>query len=213
MNKKNKGTQPKTKEEILEGIKYKEKPKKELIKKTKISKPKNYKIVEETDIIKTGIKANIEKFMNPEDRILINMEMDSGDHRLFYVPIKGETFKYKGRSYCFDNNLKYYISTLKTYCLDYNQSLSIPFRKTIDVAKCKEGINALDDSLSTSLNPIVLTNALESKVVKDVVAGSSFEEALKLFKILLIVGVVVGVLHFILFVKASGILDNINLPI
>ena len=176
---------------------------------------KDTKIVDisQEKVLEGNIKAKVMNYLHPNDQILINMEMDTGDYRTFYVVLTDETFNYKGRSYVIDTQLKYFNTSLKTYCLNYHQSLSIPIFQRYDIHKIKEGICSLDDSLSTSLNPLVLVNALESKVVKDVVAGSSFEEALKLFKILLIVIAIVSIVHFGLFIKASGILDNINLPI
>ena len=166
------------------------------------------------DILKnSNIKTKVVSYLKPNDTIIINMTMNNGDRRTFIQDLKGESFEYQGGTYVFDNELKYYNSSLKSYCLDYHQSLSFPYRQNIDVSKIKEGVEALgEDTMINSINPNILNSAMNSKIVSDIVSGASFEEALKLFKIMLIIIAIVTVLHFGLFLKASGILDGLNMP-
>jgi len=198
----------------MEKNKVKKEIKTKEVKKVKVKKLQNTKItdVEIKRVPKGGIIDKIKQYFKENDLIIINMEMDNGDKRTFSIINNEKTFVYQDRAYIIDEKLKYYNSSLKSYCLDYHRSISVPLKNNYDALSITEAVGALDDEVITSLNPIVLKQALEAKVVRDVVSGSSLEEIFKFLKLMLIITTVVSVIHLFLFLKASGMLDSINLP-
>ena len=160
--------------------------------------------------------AGIEKVKDriwPERTFLIRMEMRSGDHTEFKKTIKESFFKYLGGTYLVDESLKYYVISSKCYALDYHQDCCLPIKRRIDVKKIKETIN-MSGSLEcgASTNPSTLDQFVESKIAEGVMKAQAVDEFLKGIKIMIIIILILGVIHFLLFIKASGMFSNIKMP-
>ena len=160
--------------------------------------------------------AGIEKVKDklwPERTFLIRMELRSGDHTEFKKTCKESNFVYLGGTYLIDESLKYYVISSKCYALDYHQDCSLPIRRRIDVKKITETIK-MSGSLEcgASTNPSTLDQFVESKIAEGVMKAQAVDEFLKGIKIMIIIILVLGVVHFLLFIKASGMFNNIKMP-
>lgn len=160
--------------------------------------------------------AGIEKVKDklwPERTFLIRMELRTGDHTEFKKTCKESNFEYLGGTYLIDESLKYYVISSKCYALDYHQDCCLPIRRRIDVKKIKETIN-MSGSLEcgASTNPSTLDQFVESKIAEGVMKAQAVDEFLKGIKIMIIVVLITCIIHFLLFIKASGMFSNIKMP-
>ncbi len=156
----------------------------------------------------------IKNKMNPDKELLINMELDNGLHTTFIVLIKNNSFTYKGKSYIIENEFKYFNLNASLWCLDYHESFVCPIQRKINITEIKrqvigKGITDID----RAINPLTLEQFIESQVIEKVMKGQALDELMRFLKIMSIITVVIALIHFGMFLKASGILDNINIGV
>ena len=141
----------------------------------------------------------INKWFNPDKMLQINMFLDNGEHVTFEVVIQNQSFDFKGQSYIVDLSLVYYSLTSKMYCLDYQQSSTIPYRNRLDISKLKQ---ALDDGAvqsKTALNPRLLKRWTDTSLVDKVFSGAELTK--KIDMITIMIYIVIGVVIISLFIS------------
>lgn len=159
-----------------------------------------------------GYFKKLKHSLNRPLALLIHMEMRNGYHNIFYVYPKGETFKYKGGVYKIEDEFKYFNAELNVYCLDYHQDIDIPIQNRINSSAIKrnllgKGITDIDQAI----NPKSLEQFIKSEVIQKVMKGQELDAFFRFMKIMIIINVLVAVIHFIVFLQASGILANMNI--
>jgi hypothetical protein len=159
-----------------------------------------------------GITKIKDKF-RPECTFLIRMELRTGDHTEFKINVKEPFYKHLGGTYLIDESLKYYVLSSKCYALDYHQDCCLPIKRAINVKQINEAMK-LSSSIEcgSSTNPSTLDQFVESKIAEGVMKAQAVDEFLKTLKIMVIIVLIVSLIHFLLFIKASGILKNIKMP-
>lgn len=169
--------------------------------------PKEYSAIKK----QTWIKKLQNKFF-PASVYLINMQLRNGFHNTFLISTNSNSFKYKGGNYVIDETLKYYNINAKCFSIDYHQDLSIPVRREIQIDEIKKAVkNSGLTEEEMSLNPKVLQSFIDSKIAEGVLRGQQIDEFLRMLKLWLVVIGIVVLIHFALFMKASGMLDNLHL--
>ncbi len=165
---------------------------------------------------KTSIKFWREWFLEkyyPTDIILIQMETSTGFRRLFTIKKSDDGFKYKGGNYLFVDSQKIYNADAKLYQLDYHQDCSLPISTKIPVDKIKQTLESLKElDVSHSVNPSVLHRFIKSKIAEGILKGTQLDEFMRKLNTFIIVIMVAVLVHLVLFLYASGILKNIQLP-
>lgn len=150
------------------------------------------------------------------NQLLINMELRTGDHTYFFIdPTKADNFTFKTGTYVIDAQLKYYNIQSRCYTLDYHQDMSIPVIRRVDVNELKQAIKAYhtakgEDHIINTTNPSLLKEFINSKVLEGVMRGQQISEWIKKVMVLMIIAVIIGGLHLILFVVKSGMLNELT---
>ena len=146
-------------------------------------------------------------------KFLINMELINGMHDTFYVFPKGESFKYKEGTYVIDDESKYYSVNSSCYCLDYHQSFNLPFKRKFPLNQVRKTIESIDDNeIETAINPSSLRQFIHQKVVEGLMKGQRLSEDLKQIKMIAGIAAFAAVIHLIIFVVKSGMLNSIQSP-
>jgi hypothetical protein len=178
---------------------------------TKEIKDKNIKSVS----YNTSFMEKIKIFFGKTRQILINMELQNGDFTSFIIFMSEniDCFKWGNKTFVIDESAKYYNIKFKTWCLDYHESLCLPVKRKVDVNGFieelhKDGVTDVE----MSINPLTLEYFITSSVIQKIIKGAEMEKVFDFIKLLLIIIGIICLAHFLLFIKASGILNNIHLP-
>lgn len=154
----------------------------------------------------------IEKYF-PAKCVLINMELVNGFHKLFIIIERDGGFIFRGKKYIFDDDSKYYNMDAKLYVFDYHETITLPIKRVIPVTDIKKIIESTADiDIEYAINPSTLQRFMTAKIAEGVMKGTLLDEFLRKLQMFIIVIMITVVVHFLLFVYASGILENINLP-
>jgi len=154
----------------------------------------------------------IEKYF-PAKCILINMELVNGFHRTFLVVEKDGGFKFRGKKYVFDDDSKYYNMDAKMYVFDYHEGIVLPIKRKIPVSAIKKTIESTDEiDIEYAINPSTLQRFMTAKIAEGVMKGTMLDDFLRKLQMFIIVIMVAVVVHLALFLYASGILENIQMP-
>ena len=148
----------------------------------------------------------------PSTQLFIQMELRTGKWDFFFIDIgKGSSFNYLGGEYIIDSDLKSYVTSLNLFSLRYHQDLCTPIKQIIPVKEINEAITSSGTlDIENATNPITLRNFVVSDVIKDVIQSGGIHTCLKTMQLLMIIAVIVGVLHFFVYVMKSGILKEIT---
>lgn len=153
-----------------------------------------------------------EKFF-PAKSVLINMELLNGFHRFFLVKEKENGFKFSGKFYIFDNELKYYCFDSKLWCYDYHQNFCMPIKRKIPVT---DVIKTIEESSITEVeyatNPSTLERFITSKIAEGIMKGQQIDEFFKRISMLVIIILIISVIHLCLFLFKTGMLQSIKIP-
>ncbi|KKM79304.1 hypothetical protein LCGC14_1351230 [marine sediment metagenome] len=149
---------------------------------------------------------------HPDKTMLINMEMVNGFHRTFIIKNKENRFKYGGRIYLIDNDLKYYNLDSKLYQLDYHENLTIPVKRSIPVEQIRKSIQSSSIVPVQATNPALIEKFTQSKILESLMKGGQFMDSLRKFSFYLIILLSISAIHLLLFVYGSGMLDNLKIP-
>lgn len=141
--------------------------------------------IKEKKIIKNrSMKDKVIDRINYSNKILINMELISGNHRIFFVYPHSNGFKYYKRRYIIDQDSMYYVDSEGCYGLDYHQSLSLPIKRSINVKSIKDAVveRVKDENIEMSLNPDLLEGFMMSEVIRQLIRSLDVEESFKMLK-------------------------------
>ena len=101
---------------------------------------------------------------------------------------------------------------LQVWCLDYHENISLPIKRDINATRIKRNIMERGVvETEQAINPKTLQQFIESQVIEKVMKGQELDAVLRFLKIMIILAVVIGVIHFGLFLQASGILENLKI--
>ncbi len=145
--------------------------------------------------------------------ILINMELVNGFHRTFIVREKEGGFIFRGKKYIFDDDNKYYNIDTKLYAFDYHENIALPIKRKIPVSEIKKTIESSGvTDIEYAINPSTLQRFMTAKIAEGVMKGTQLDEFLRKLNLFVIIIMVIALVHFALFLQASGLLKTINLP-
>jgi len=179
----------------------------------------------------------IDKYF-PERTVLINLELSNGFFKRFLVLEKDGGFKYRGKKFLLDNETKYYCIDDKLWCYDFHEECSLPIninnkvpskelrdqtikdfsevgisiKRHMPVNEIKKIIESSGlTEVEYAINPATLERFETAKIAEGIMKGQAIDEFLRRLNIMVIVLLIIGLIHFALFIKASGILESINL--
>lgn len=150
----------------------------------------------------------------PKKTMMINMELVNGMHQQFLSIIKSDnTFRYRGKKYIVDAECKYYITDLKIWALDYHENFTLPIMRKIPVKAIKGTLkNTNMTEVEYATNPSTLEQFTISKIAEGIMKGAQIDQFFKQIKLMIIITMVAAVIHLLLFIQASGMLNNLNIP-
>ena len=167
-------------------------------------------------ISNAGIINKVKDRMFPERTYLINMELRNGMHKTFMISITKNYFKFMDGTYIIDPQMQYFNVDARTYSLDYQQDLPLPVKREWPVKEIQKTIKELSkldqEQLVTAMNPLSLDHFIEGKVVEQLMKAQEIDAFFKQMRLIFIVMLIIQIIHFLLFIKASGILDGLKLP-
>ena len=141
------------------------------------------------------------------------MELRNGHHIHFIAYTPDEKFIYRNGTYVIDNSLKYYDISSGLWCLDYHEDIVLPIQRKIDVNHIKGTLEMVGvTDTESAINPSTLERFIKSEVIQKVLKGAEMDEIFKFLKLMVILILVVCIIHFIIFLKASGVLSNLKMP-
>jgi hypothetical protein len=160
---------------------------------------------------------------------LVNIELENGFHITLMVTEKDNGFKWKGKKYVFDEDLKYYNLSAKMWCYDYHENFTLPV-KISQKMNYKEEVNLpidgkipvneikklLEESKISEVeymaNPTVLQRYTISKMAEGIMKGQQIDAFFKQIRLLIIITAVASIIHLFLFAQKSGMLAQIKMP-
>ena len=149
----------------------------------------------------------------PAKIVLINMELINGFHRTMLVIEKDGGFVFRGKRYVFDDDSKYYNMDAKLYVFDFHENLVLPVKRKIPVTAIKKTIESTEEiDIEYAINPSTLQRFMTAKIAEGVMKGTMLDEFLRKLQMFIIVIMVAVLVHLMLFLYASGILQNIQMP-
>lgn len=153
----------------------------------------------------------IDKYF-PAKAILVNMELLNGFHRSFIIKGGDDGYVFRGKKYLFDDDHKYYNMDAKLYAYDYHEGLVLPIKRKIPLQSIKKTIESSDLDIEYAINPSTLQRFMTAKIAEGVMKGTMIDEFLRKLQTFLLVIMVAVLVHLVLFLFASGMLENINIP-
>lgn len=186
-----------------------------VVKELEDTKFKSFRILKTTSIFSFQHWKDwfLDKYF-PAKVILINMELNNGFHRLFMVKEKDDGFVFRHKKYLFDDESKYYNIDAKLYVFDFHESIVLPVKRKIPVTSIKKVLESTEGiDIEYAINPSTLQRFMTAKIAEGVMKGTQMDEFMRKLQMFLIVTMIAVLVHFALFLYASGILQNINLPI
>lgn len=213
----------KKRESVIDSKEYKKAMKlteKPMIKEIKVKAEKRVETLESYSPIKKKSKFGwtywrefyLDKY-HADSISLINMELMNGFHRFFVVKEKEEGFIFRGKKYLFDDEHKYYNIDAKLYMFDYHEAIALPIKRKIPVTAIKKTLESTEEiDIEYAINPSTLQRFMTAKIAEGVMKGTQLDEFFKKLQMILIVTMIAVLVHLVLFVYASGILKNVQLP-
>lgn len=165
-------------------------------------KPLSLKTLREKWIIRTGTPIGI------------NMELVNGDIIEFIADAGKPDYKYRGKTYIIDENLKYFKSTSRMYFLDYHENFTMPIRRKIPLKEIQKGMTSQkysEENIFYATNPKTLENFLTSSTIEKILSGAKLDEWLRQIRLMIIIVLFVVVIHLLLFAVKTGMLSSIHL--
>lgn len=152
------------------------------------------------------------KKLNVAKLVVINMELNSGNHKTFLIKEIGDSFKYDGKRYIFDPVLKYYNVDFKAYCYDYHEGFDLPLRRVAPVNELKTALKEsrlIETEYAT--NPSTLERFMNSSIIEMMLKGGAVDKMLKFLFIFAMITVVLTAIHLILYMYAQGYFSNFGI--
>lgn len=154
----------------------------------------------------------VDKYMAGK-AVIINMELINGLHRTFIVTEKDAGFVFRSKKYIFDDDSKYYNIDIKLYVFDYHENMALPIKRIIPMSDIKKTIESSGvTDIEYAINPSTLQRFMTAKIAEGVMKGTQLDEFLRKLNMFVIIILVIALVHLALFLQASGLLKQINLP-
>jgi hypothetical protein len=179
-----------------------------------IRKGRTFDPLRSTDLpMVTQMKNFFGRITTPKKNMMINMELANGDHDIFIAAVDQERFNYKNKTYIYDESLKYYVRSCQMWALDFHENFALAVQRKIPLNKLNQ---TLRDSGITDVdmatNPSLLGRFQECKMIEGVLKSQEFMEQIKRLMVMIAIGAFASLLHLILFVWKSGMLDKVKIP-
>jgi len=185
-------------------------------KKDKIPKPPKYKnpLYVSTGITKPKFwKQKITENMFPGRVVLINMELLNGMHRTFLIKEVNDGFSYRAKKYIFDSDNKYFNIDAKMYCYDFHESFTLPIKKKIPITDIKKTLEQSElTEVEYATNPATLERFIVARIAEGIMKGQQLDDWMKQIRVMLVVIMIAVIIHLLLFVSKSGMLQQIKIP-
>jgi hypothetical protein len=149
------------------------------------------------------------RFSKDNINFMINMELSNGfiTNFIAYPDQKEGSFKYLGRKYIVDQSMKYYCLSSSMWCLDYHQNFSAPIQRKILVKDIKdEIINDDNIEIEYATNPSLIEEFTNSKIAEGIMRGRQMDELLKQLRLMMLIVIGIGLAHFLIYLRNSGII-------
>lgn len=190
--------------------------------KARLEEEKYAKSMKDYDALRTKkAKLNIKTWLNIlKDKIfsyktvLINMELINGMHRQFLVMLKPDnSFKYRGRMYVVDDDCKYFVIDSKLWCYDFHENFTLPIKRKLPMTTVRKSIEASGvTEIEYMTNPATLERFSISKIAEGIMKGQQIDEFFKKIQMFMIITMVACLIHLILFMFKTGMLQSIKIP-
>ena len=136
--------------------------------------------------------------LKKDDIILVKMQKKNGLYDLFYKYPNKNRFIYRKGSYLLDDSMREWVKSLQCYMFCYHEGCSLPYRHSIDINTVQKKFKEEEVNVRTALNPLALTEYLNSDVVKTAVAGSDAFIKQILIIVLIIINLLFSVILLIM---------------
>jgi len=158
-------------------------------------------------------------------------------HRQFLVIENDGGFRYQNKKYIFDNESKYFVIDAKLWAFDFHEAyvmpikrkvklstkktitieedLGFPIKREIPITQIRKTLeHASISEVEYASNPSTLERFIVARIAEGIMKGQQLDEWMKQLKLFLIITMVAGIIHLILFMFKTGMLSNIgsNLP-
>lgn len=162
--------------------------------------------------LKYYYKRFIYKF-RPQKTVLVNIELLNGFHISLVVKEKEDGFRYKGKMYVFDNELKYYNISAKLWAYDFHENFSMPIKRKLPLDNIKKALETSEISeIEYMSNPTVLERFVTSKIAEGILKGQELDAWLRQVRLLVIIILLAVIIHLFLFMQKTGMLKQIKVP-
>ena len=181
-----------------------------------VEKPPKYKnpLYAGTGITKPKYwKQRLTENMFPGRTVLINMELLNGMHRTFLIKEVNDGFSYRAKKYIFDSDNKYFNIDAKMYCYDFHESFTLPIKKKIPITDIKKTLEQSElTEVEYATNPATLERFIVARIAEGIMKGQQLDDWMKQIRVMLVVIMIAVIIHLLLFVSKSGMLQQIKIP-
>lgn len=155
----------------------------------------------------TKIKFN----KQTEKAFVVEMFHRNGTKSFFLVFPTTNSFVRNKKRYIIDEEYKYYNNSTKNWALTYHEDISVPLDIGINTNKINKALNQSDSEIRSAINPESLEIYMKSSFVQKIMQGEEMDKIFKRLILLGMVGAIGTIIHLLLFVQMSGMLDKIGL--
>lgn len=152
------------------------------------------------------------KHKSPYKNILVNMELRNGHHVSFIEPLAGQSFKFMGGEYIFDEDVKYFHISSGLWACDYHQDFSLPVKRKLPINEVSKTIKSMSNcEVELMLNPATLEQFVKSKIAEFLMKAIIVDEYLKSMKLIVFITMIATLILLVLFIYKTGMLQGISL--
>ena len=145
--------------------------------------------------------------------VMVRMELKNGMHMMNVMKESNDGFKFKGKQYLFDTDMKYPFAGMKgLYGYDFHEDLVLPVKRRIDVQAIKDTLDSsnISEVETFIMNPSTAARFIEAKIAEGIMRGQQIDEMMKFLKFGIVYCGIILTIHFMLWVHASGMLSNLT---
>ena len=157
-----------------------------------------------------NIKAIYDNKFKAHQRYLVRMLLRNGDRKDVIIFSTDGSFRCLGGMYVIDESLAHFNMSARLWELEYHQDYTLPIDRSINMQEVRKmSSDPQVSDLDVAFNPYQLEKFSESKVTEGMMKGAGLADWLKQMKLILIVLVVIGAAHLLLFVIKTGMLQSV----
>lgn len=143
-------------------------------------------------------------------KIMINMELENGMHRIFVVSSEDNGFKFREGKYLLDDESKYYNVENNIWCYDFHERFSIPIKRTLPIAELTKSVEEMDDmEMEYAINPLTIKRFAVSKIAEGIMKGQALDKALQFLTYVCVIGTLATVFLLLLFMFKTGMFQSV----